>query len=55
MKIEFVLIVDVDTIKIVQTVAVLRSDINVFYLSNCLHELGTAARRVRSPNKFNLI
>ena len=55
MKIEFVLIVDVDTIKIVQTVAVLRLGINVFHLSNCLHELGTAARRVRSPNKFNLI
>ena len=54
MKIEFVLIVDVDTIKIVQTVAVLRSGINVFYLSNCLHELGTAARRVLLPNKFNI-
>ena len=37
MKIEFVLIVDVDTIKIVQTVAVLRSGINVFMQnkSNC--------------------
>ena len=58
MKIEFVLIVDVDTIKIVQTVAVLRSGINVFYLSNCLHELGTAARRKniwKSRLKFDIM
>ena len=29
-----------------QTVAILRSGINVFYITNYLHELGTTARRV---------